>query len=178
VDEGVWRGLQRILDTVETQAAGRFRLAFDATLVRGMGYYTGPIFEVQHGGGASSIAGGGRYDRMVGKFIGRDVPATGFSIGFERVISILLERGSATEADGERVVLVFEEAEALGPVLALARDLREQGKQVLLEARAKRLGKQLQDLEARGYRKIGVLGAGGAVEWREPRTGGAGETSA
>jgi prolyl-tRNA synthetase len=63
-------------------------------------------------------------------------------------------------------------------VLALARDLREQGKQVLLEARAKRLGKQLQDLETRGYRKIGVLGAGGAVEWREPRAGGAGETSA
>jgi histidyl-tRNA synthetase len=144
-----------------------------------MGYYTGPIFEVQHGGSTSSIAGGGRYDRMVGKVIGRDVPATGFSIGFERVISILLERGPATEADSERVVLVFDETEqALGPVLALARDLREQGKQVLLEARAKRLGKQLQDLEARGYRKIGVLGAGGAVEWREPRSGGAGKTGA
>ena len=179
VDEGVWRGLQRILDTVETQAAGRFRFVFDATLVRGMGYYTGPIFEVQHGGGTSSIAGGGRYDRMVGKFIGRDVPATGFSIGFERVISILLERGPGTEADVERVALVFDETdEALGPVLALARDLREQGKQVLLEVRGKRLGKQLQDLESRGYRKIGVLGAGGVVEWREPRTGGAGETSA
>src|SRR5712664_3451602 len=85
-DEGVWQGLQRILDTVAGQAAGRFRLAFDATLVRGMGYYTGPIFEIQHGDATSSIAGGGRYDRMVGKFIGRDVPATGFSIGFERVI--------------------------------------------------------------------------------------------
>ena len=158
--QGVWRGLQRILDTVETQAAGRFRLAFDPTLVRGMGYYTGPIFEMQHGGGASSIAGGGRYDRMIGKLLGRDVPATGFSIGFERVIAILLERGPATEADGERVALVFDEtAEALGPVLALARDLREQGKQVLLEARAKRLGKQLQDLETRGYRRIGVLDA-------------------
>ena len=106
---------------------------------------------MQHGGSTSSIAGGGRYDRMIGKFIGRDVPATGFSIGFERVISILLERGPATEADGERVVLVFDETEtALGPVLALARDLREQGKQVLLEARAKRLGKQLQALEAAG----------------------------
>ncbi|MGH7421292.1 MAG: ATP phosphoribosyltransferase regulatory subunit, partial [Candidatus Rokuibacteriota bacterium] len=178
-DEGVWRGLQRILDTVETQSSGRFRLVFDATLVRGMGYYTGPIFEVQHGGGTSSIAGGGRYDRMVGKLIGRDVPATGFSIGFERVISILLERGTATEADGERVALVFEEAgEALGPVLALARDLRERGKQVLLEARAKRLGKQLQDLETRGFRRIGVLGPEGAVQWREPRTGGAEETRA
>ena len=171
VDEGVWRGLQRILDTVETQAAGRFRLVFDATLVRGMGYYTGPIFEVQHGGGTSSIAGGGRYDRMISKFMGRDVPATGFSIGFERVISILLERGPATEADGERVALVFDEAEGLGPVLALARDLREQGKAVLLETRTKRLGKQLQDLETRGFRKIGVVGADGAVEWRAPRAG-------
>ncbi|MEX2220310.1 MAG: histidine--tRNA ligase [Candidatus Rokuibacteriota bacterium] len=178
VDEAVWRGLQRVLDTVEAQAAGRFRLAFDATLVRGMGYYTGPIFEVQHGGSTSSIAGGGRYDRMVGKFIGRDVPATGFSIGFERVISILLERGPVAEAEAERVVLVFPESEGLGPVLALARDLREQGKQVLLEARAKRLGKQLQDLETRGFRRIGVLGPDGVVEWREPRVGGAGETSA
>jgi histidyl-tRNA synthetase len=178
VDEGIWRGLQRILDTVEAQAAGRFRLAFDATLVRGMGYYTGPIFEVQHGGGTSSIAGGGRYDRMIAKFIGREVPATGFSIGFERVISILLERGPAVEADGERVVLVFDEAGALGAVLALARDLREQGKAVLLEARAKRLGKQLQDLESRGYRRIGVVGADGAVDWRAPRADGAAGTRA
>ncbi|MGH7385623.1 MAG: histidine--tRNA ligase, partial [Candidatus Rokuibacteriota bacterium] len=175
LDEGVWRGLQRILDTVETQSGGRFRLVFDLTLVRGMGYYTGAIFEVQHGGGVSSIAGGGRYDRMVGKFIGRDVPATGFSIGFERVISILLEHGPPTEVAGERVALVFDESAPLGPVLALARDLREQGKQVLLEARAKRLGKQLQDLESRGFRRIGVLGPEGAVEWREPRTGEAGE---
>ncbi|MGH7396949.1 MAG: histidine--tRNA ligase [Candidatus Rokuibacteriota bacterium] len=175
LDEGVWRGLQRILDTVETQSGGRFRLVFDLTLVRGMGYYTGAIFEVQHGGGVSSIAGGGRYDRMVGKFIGRDVPATGFSIGFERVISILLEHGPPTEVAGERVALVFDESAPLGPVLALARDLREQGKQVLLEARARRLGKQLQDLETRGFRRIGVLGPEGAVEWREPRTGEAGE---
>jgi histidyl-tRNA synthetase len=177
VDEGVWRGLQRIVDIIETQAAGRFRLVFDATLVRGMGYYTGPIFEVQHGGDTSSIAGGGRYDRMVGKFIGRDVPATGFSIGFERVISILRERGPAAESDAERVAVVFPES-ALGPVLAVARELREQGKQVLLEARAKGLGKQLQDLERRGFRTIGVLGADGVVDWRAPRTRRAGETSA
>jgi histidyl-tRNA synthetase len=177
-DEGVWRGLRRIVDTVTGQAAGRFRLAFDATLVRGMGYYTGPIFEVQHGDSTASIAGGGRYDRMVGKFIGRDVPATGFSIGFERVIGILMERGSSTETDGLRVALVFDDTMDLAPVLGLARDLREQGRHVLLEIRGKRLGKQLQELEARGFRRIGVVGADGAVEWREPRAGGAGETRA
>jgi histidyl-tRNA synthetase len=177
-DESVWGGLQRILDTVTAQAAGRFRVLFDATLVRGMGYYTGPIFEVQHGDSPSSIAGGGRYDRMVGKFIGRDVPATGFSIGFERVIGILMERGSPTEADALRVALVFDDTMGLAPVLGLARDLREQGRHVLLEIRGKRLGKQLQELEARGYRRIGVMGADGTVEWREPRSGGAGETGA
>jgi histidyl-tRNA synthetase len=177
-DDVVWRGLQRILDTVESQAAGRFRLAFDATLVRGMGYYTGPIFEIQHGDSTSSIAGGGRYDRMVGRFTGRDVPATGFSIGFERVVGILMERGPSAEADPERVALVFDEAmPALGPVLNLARDLREQGRHVLLETRAKRLGKQLQDLEARGFRRIGVVGPDGMIEWRAPRTAGAGETT-
>ena len=177
-NDAAWQGLQRILDTVPGQAAGRFRLAFDATLARGMGYYTGPIFEIQHGDSTSSIAGGGRYDRMIGRFIGRDVPATGFSIGFERVIGILMEQRPAV-AEGERVVLVFDEAmPALGPVLSLARDLRDQGKQVLLETRTKRLGKQLQELEARGFRRIGVVATDGAVEWREPRTGGAGETRA
>ena len=177
-DESVWRGLQRIVDTVTAQAAGRFRIVFDATLVRGMGYYTGPIFEVQHGDSTSSIAGGGRYDRMVGKFIGRDVPATGFSIGFERVIGILMERGPSIEGDGERVALVFDDTMELTPVLGLARDLREQGRHVLLEIRGKRLGKQLQELETRGFRRIGVVGADGTVEWREPRSGGARETRA
>jgi histidyl-tRNA synthetase len=177
-DDGVWQGLQRILDTVAGQAAGRFRLAFDATLVRGMGYYTGPIFEIQHGDATSSIAGGGRYDRMVGKFIGRDVPATGFSIGFERVIGILMHRGSSAETDGPRVALVFDDTMDLAPVLGLARDLREQGRHVLLETRGKRLGKQLQDLEARGFRRIGVMGADGTVEWRAPRAAGTGETKA
>ena len=107
-----------------------------------------------------SLAGGGRYDRMVGRFIGRDVPATGFSIGFERVIGLLLERGSSTEGDGDRIALVFDETMDLAPVLALARDLREQGHPVLLETRAKRMGKQLQDLETRGFRRIGVDGRG------------------
>jgi histidyl-tRNA synthetase len=151
---------------------------FDPTLVRGMGYYTGPIFEVQHGDSTSSIAGGGRYDRMVGKFIGRDVPATGFSIGFERVIGILMERGPSIEGDGERVALVFDDTMELTLVLGLARDLREQGRHVLLEIRGKRLGKQLQELETRGFRRIGVVGADGTVEWREPRSGGARETRA
>ena len=177
-EEAVWTALQRILDTVTGQAAGRFRLAFDATLVRGMGYYTGPIFEVQHGDSTSSIAGGGRYDRMVARFTGHETPATGFSIGFERVIGILIERGSSHEGGGDRIALVFDEGMNLASVLALARDLREQGHPVLLETRAKRMGRQLQELETRGFRRIGVMGADGTVEWRGPRSAGAGEAGA
>jgi hypothetical protein len=90
-----------------------------------------------------------------------------------------MERGPGTDAENERVVLIFDEAmPALAPLLALARDLREQGKHVLLETRTKRLGKQLQELEARGFRKIGLVGVDGSVEWRGPRTGGTGETRA
>src|SRR5260370_9005256 len=96
---------------------------------------------------------------MVGKFSGRDVPATGFAIGFERVIGILMHRGSSAETDGPRVALVFDDTMDLAPVLGLARDLREQGRHVLLETRGKRLGKQPPDLEARGFRPIGLLAA-------------------
>ena len=89
-----------------------------------------------------------------------------------------MERGPSIEGDGERVALVFDDTMELTPVLGLARDLREQGRHVLLEIRGKRLGKQLQELETRGFRRIGVVGADGTVEWREPRSGGARETRA
>jgi prolyl-tRNA synthetase len=89
-----------------------------------------------------------------------------------------MDRGSSTETDGPRVALVFDDTMDLAPVLGLARDLREQGRHVLLETRGKRLGKQLQDLEARGFRRIGVMGADGTVEWREPRAAGTEETKA
>src|SRR4029078_13742857 len=102
-EAAVWTALQRILDTVTGQAAGRFRLVFDATLVRGMGYYTGPIFEVQHGDSSSSSPGGGRYDRMVGRFIGRDIPATGLSIRFARVSGLPPGAGCAHGGGGARL---------------------------------------------------------------------------
>src|SRR5437870_4581478 len=90
------------LATISAGVAGALpsgaRVQFDPTLVRGMGYYTGTIFEVVMPGFSGSVAGGGRYDRMVGKLLGRDVPACGFSIGFERLVAILGERGGAIDA--------------------------------------------------------------------------------
>ncbi|MGH7390980.1 MAG: histidine--tRNA ligase [Candidatus Rokuibacteriota bacterium] len=170
-DPGVGRALERILGEVEHDGRGRFAIRFDPTLVRGMGYYTGPIFEVQYREARSSIAGGGRYDRMIGKLLGRDVPATGFSIGFERVIGILMEQATPGARDRDRVALVIDEqAAALASVLRLARELREQGSIVSLEIRSKKGGRQLQELELRGFGRIGVVGEDGAVEWRARRS--------
>jgi histidyl-tRNA synthetase len=169
LDAGVWEALSRIITAVRQDAEGRlpgFAIAFDPTLVRGMGYYTGPIFEIAQASAPWSIAGGGRYDRMIGRFLGRDVPATGFSIGFERVVGLLMERGAA-EGGERRVALVFaEETADLAGVLRMARELREKGDAVTLAVRARKLGPQLQALEGQGFTRIGVVGDDGAVEWR------------
>jgi histidyl-tRNA synthetase len=166
-EAAVWEGLARIIGTVGDAAGERFRIVFDPTLVRGMGYYTGPIFEVQQAERPWSIAGGGRYDRMIGRLLGREVPATGFSIGFERVVGLLMERPPA-EANGQRrVALVLDEdSPHLGRVLAEAREMRRRGDLVLVELRARKLGRQLQDLEARGFARIGVVAADGSLDWR------------
>ena len=161
-DTPVGRALTRIIETVTEAAGRRFRVAFDPSLVRGMAYYTGPIFEVRHGDAGASIAGGGRYDRMIGKLLGRDVPATGFSIGFERVINILSGRAGGGVDRQARTAIVFDEDTAhLGTVLAMARDLWDDGRVVSLEIKAKRFGKQLQDLEARGFGRVVVVDAEG-----------------
>lgn len=161
-DPAPWRALTRIIDTVTEAGGRRFRIAFDPTLVRGMSYYTGPIFEIRHGNASASIAGGGRYDRMIGKLLGRDVPATGFSIGFERVINILMERGEAGAGGPARTAIVFDEDTAhLSAILATARDLWDDGHIVRLELKTKRFGKQLQELQARGFGRVLVFDADG-----------------
>src|SRR5262249_38511455 len=100
--------------------------------------------------------------RMIGKLLGRDVPATGFSIGFERVVNILTERGTAEGTARDKVALVFDEdAEHLAAVLAMARDLWDDGRVVTLEIRAKRFGKELQDLQARGFGRVVVFDVDG-----------------
>ena len=93
LEAGAAENLAEILETVAAVSTGDFKLSFDPTLVRGMGYYTGTIFEVSMEGFGGSVAGGGRYDKMIGKFTGMDTPACGFSIGFERIVTILMDAG-------------------------------------------------------------------------------------
>ena len=143
-------GLKEIIEAARTETS----VTFDATLVRGMSYYTGPIFEIASARFPSSIAGGGRYDRLIGKMLGHEVPATGFSIGFERVVSILMDRAAGRPDDEHRVALVFDASADLRAVLARARELRAQGHAVSLQLRAKRRGPQLAALAGQGFGRI------------------------
>jgi histidyl-tRNA synthetase len=167
-----------IIRTAQGEMPGGARVQFDPTLVRGMGYYTGTIFEMAAAAFPSSIAGGGRYDRMVGALLGREVPACGFSIGFERLIMILGEQrdgarpgAPAAGAPVGRIALLVEGGGDLAGALAAARALREEGNQVSLELRRRNLGKQLEDFATHGYSGYATWGAGRGVSVK-PLTGG------
>ena len=133
-------------------SGGAYSIRFDPTLVRGMGYYTGQIFEISAPGYSSSIAGGGRYDKMVGKFSGRDTPACGFSIGFERIIGILSERGFTPPMAEKKVALVFEpDRDPVTAVISAAHQLRADGTIVSLLPRKKDMKKQLDALVQQSF---------------------------
>ncbi|MEZ0166858.1 histidine--tRNA ligase [Kineococcus sp. LSe6-4] len=141
--------LQEIAAAVAV-AAPDLDVQFDVTLVRGMGYYTGPIFEMSLPGGGSSIAGGGRYDGMVGRFTGRDVPAAGFSIGFERIIDEVSLPADAAPA----VALVHPAGADAGELLRKQRELQAGGARVALVRQAKRMQPLFDALVAEGYSQV------------------------
>jgi histidyl-tRNA synthetase len=144
--------LQKIIAAIESASKSRYQIIFDPTLVRGMGYYTGPIFEVKAPGYSGSIAGGGRYDKMVGKFSGREVPACGFSIGFERVIDILTDRGFKPPFEAQRIALMVDPDRDNGTdILTAAATLRNGGNLVSIQPRKKDMKKQLDSLMEQGY---------------------------
>ena len=118
------------------------KVVFDVTLVRGMGYYTGTIYEISVDGLNVSVGGGGRYDKMIGKMIGTDVPACGFSIGFERIVLLLEERGKGQSKESGIAVLVDKrlDREQLVAVGKLAKALREEGNKVTVLKKIKNFG--------------------------------------
>jgi histidyl-tRNA synthetase len=141
-------------------------LLFDPTLVRGMGYYTGALFEVSVPGYPFSFAGGGRYDRMLGGLIGREVPACGFSIGFERVVLALEERGVQPAERPSRVALLHAPELPAAEVVAAAQRLREAGRAVATLPQRKKLSRQLDELAGQGFDGFVVLEAGRAPDVR------------
>ena len=149
--------LNEIAANVNAAKSADFTLLFDPTLVRGMSYYTGTIFEVELKEFNSSCGGGGRYDKMIGKFTGQDTPACGFSIGFERIITILMENGFKVPADGKDMAYLIEKGvptERLTQVLNEAKELRKAGNRVLVVRMNKNKKFQKDQLAERGYTEI------------------------
>jgi len=159
IDQEVFDNLNQIIDTTKATSNNQFDICFDPTLVRGMSYYTGPIFEIEMEGLASSVAGGGRYDKMIEKFTNMSVPACGFSIGFERIITILKEKGHNLPIDNlEKVAIVIDKnmtSDALAKVLKEAKKLREEeNKKVLVVYKTKNFKFQKEKLLEEGYQEI------------------------
>ena len=128
-------GLELIMNSVDAVKATDFKIAFDPTLVRGMSYYTGPIFEISMDEFGGSVGGGGRYDEMIGKFTGNNTCACGFSIGFERIIMLLMERGFQIPQIGTKKALLIEKnmpAEGMMKVLKQAEEDRKNGSVVTI----------------------------------------------
>lgn len=153
----IWESFQEILDSVEATKGDFFELVFDPTLVRGMSYYTGTIFEIDMPEFGASCGGGGRYDGMVGKFTGKDVPACGFSIGFERIILLLMESGFQVPRAGRRIAYLMEKglsSERLCEVMAQAQRQRKEGNQVLVARMNKNKKFQKEQLTAQGYEEF------------------------
>ncbi len=156
--------LAEIFAAVEVRHPGKLR--FDPTLVRGMGYYTGSIFEIEHPASGSSIGGGGRYDGMVGRWTGTDVAAVGISIGFERVVDLVED----TDAGLGGVVLVLENesADVVAQALRVQADLIAEGRVVRLEQRPKKLNLLLESLAEQGYTSWAAVDGSGATTELKP----------
>ncbi|KNZ43003.1 histidyl-tRNA synthetase [Acetobacterium bakii] len=151
--------LVTVINTVKVLAKNNFEVVFDFSLIRGMGYYTGLIFEVSYGPYGSAIAGGGRYDNMIGRYEKTSVPAVGFSIGFERIINILMdEKGDAVQ-DEKAVILFYEpQTDKLAEVIALGDAWRKKGYVVNLMAMKKKFGKQIAANDKGRYQGFLVFG--------------------
>ncbi len=154
LDAEIRDNLQEIITSVESTKEAQFDMVFDPTLVRGMGYYTGTIFEIGMPEFGGSCGGGGRYDKMVGKFTGQDVPACGFSIGFERIILLLMEGGFTVPGQPGKVAYLIEKGiggEKLCEIIGKAQQARKDGQQVLVVRMNKNKKFQKDQLISQGY---------------------------
>ncbi|MCI8899733.1 MAG: histidine--tRNA ligase [Lachnospiraceae bacterium] len=157
LDEDVRTSFREIIESVNATKGDYFRLVFDPTLVRGMSYYTGTIFEIAMPELGARCGGGGRYDKMVGRFTGKDVPACGFSIGFERIILILMESGFKVPDQSKKVAYLIEKGvsgESLCRIIAQAQEERQSGAQVLVARMNKNKKFQKEQLTAEGYEEF------------------------
>ena len=157
LDDETAENMEMIISSVEAAKDCEFQICFSPTLVRGQSYYTGTIFEVTMDDFGGSVAGGGRYDKMIGRFTGQDTPACGFSIGFERIVMLLLENGYEVPKKGGKKAYLLDKKlskEAVLKVLAMAKQDRQDGKQVLIVNMKKNKKFQKEQLMSEGYEEL------------------------
>ena len=157
LSDEVKTGLKEIIDSVSATKSSDFEIVFDPTLVRGMSYYTGTIFEIAMPELGIACGGGGRYDKMIGKFTGKDTPACGFSIGFERIVLLLLESGFQVPNQNKKIAYLIEkgvDSSKLCDIIAEAQKMRGDGTQVLVARMNKNKKFQKETLEAQGYEEF------------------------
>ncbi len=154
LEAGVAEDLETIMASVDATKSADFKIVFDPTLVRGMGYYTGPIFEISMDEFGGSVGGGGRYDEMIGKFTGQNTPACGFSIGFERIVMLLLEKDYQVPGKGEKTAYLVEKnmpQDKMLTILQQANEKRKNGEQINIAIMKKNKKFQKEQLEKEGY---------------------------
>ena len=157
LDDDVAKSMIEIAQAVDNSKVAGFDLVFDPTLVRGMSYYTGTIFEIaipQFGG---SCGGGGRYDEMIGRFTGGSVPACGFSIGFERIILLLVEQGFKVPREGKKIAYLIDKKlpyDKYVDVIREANELRAKGQSILVVKMNKNKKFQKEQLSLEGYEEF------------------------
>lgn len=157
LEDAVASDLETIIESVEAVKTAKFNIVFDPTLVRGMSYYTGPIFEISIDGFGGSVGGGGRYDEMIGRFTGNQTPACGFSIGFERIVMLLLEKDFQIPGKAEKTAFLIEKGmpkEKLLDVFREAEKRRAEGGSVSMNMMKKNKKFQKEQLASEGYTEI------------------------
>ena len=157
LEEDIAVSLTEIIESVQATKSSDFEIVFDPTLVRGMSYYTGTIFEIAIPEFGGSCGGGGRYDKMVGNFTGKDVPACGFSIGFERIVLLLMESGFEVPNESKKIAYLIEKGvsgQKLCDIIAEAQDERKNGNQILVARMNKNKKFQKEQLIAQGYEEF------------------------
>lgn len=157
MDQERAENLAAIIESVGQISTSQFHIVFDPTLVRGMSYYTGTIFEIQVDGFPGSVGGGGRYDKMIGKFTGMDTPACGFSIGFERIITILMDEGFTVPGKEDKTAFLIEKGvgdNVMNGAMKEAMEARAKGATVLVSQMNKNKKFQKESLQKEGYTRF------------------------
>ena len=161
-DPSIADDIRYVISTATKASKGKYKVSYSPNLVRGQGYYTGMVFEIACPEFSGAVGGGGRYDHMIGKFLGEEIPAVGFSIGFERICAILLERDFKIPSEKEKCALLYGETDDFTEVLEHAEKLRELYSVSILK-KLKKMGPQFAMLEGQGYTKFAQIKEGELV---------------